>query len=105
MSNVTTVAVYTRPDTTFPWHTDSISDSVVNDLNTIVLAYRWGTFHGKKIVTRDYTELVFIETFIWDDKTDYDTYKANTDVQTFEPLLAAYYEANGGSEIVSVTIA
>jgi hypothetical protein len=105
MTQVTTVAVYTRPNTEFPWHTNSISDPTVDALNSIVLAFRWGNYHGKKTVTRDYTDLIFVETFVWHDIADYDTYKANSDVQTFEPLLAAYYELNGGSEVVSVTAA
>jgi hypothetical protein len=104
MTQVTTVSVYTRPNTEFPWHTETISDPVVDGLNTIVLAFRWGNYHGKKTVTRDYTDLVFVETFVWHNEADYNTYKANADVQAFEPLLAAYYAANNGSEIVSVTV-
>jgi len=103
MTQVTTLSTYTSSNIDFPWHTENITDPAVSALYQTVLAYRWANYVGKKTVNRNYQELTFYEQFVWHDKSDYDTYKANPDVQAFEPMLAAYYAANGGSEVVTVT--
>lgn len=95
-------STYTRPNTSIPWHTETITDPYLNTLQEEVVEFRW-TFHGQKAVNRVYTDTVLTVEFIWYQEETYNTYHANPKVLEYEPLLISYYESFGGTAVDEIT--
>lgn len=105
INEVIVVTTYTRPNTSFEWHEQNITDPALSALQQEVVAMGWANYVGQKSVQRRHIgDLTLVTKWTWFKEETYDEYMALAKVQQYQAALKAYYEANGGEVVIDTQI-